>query len=174
MNVENQLYVKYYYYVSLIELRELNDKVFLAYDLGTTATKAVLISNNIEFIGSEVEQYETLYPKQGYAEHDPRDWWRTLVSSTKKLLQKTNITAENIAAITFSAQMQGLLPVDEQGTPLMNCMIWLDGRGIEYLHKVYPWPRVLGYNPFRLFLKFLRITGGAPGLAGKDVIPRII
>jgi xylulokinase len=152
----------------------LSEKYFLAYDLGTTATKAVLISKNIEFIDSEVEQYETLYPNQGYAEHDPQDWWRTLVSTTKRLLTKAGITPDQIAAITFSSQMQGVLPVDEQGIPLMNCMIWLDGRGVEFLHKVYPRPRVLGYNPFRLFLKFLRITGGAPGLAGKDVIPKII
>ncbi|MFX0085532.1 MAG: FGGY-family carbohydrate kinase [Candidatus Hodarchaeota archaeon] len=152
----------------------MNDKVFLAYDLGTTATKAVLVSNNIEFINSDVAEYETLYPKQGYVEHDPQDWWRTVVSTTKALMQKANISPEDISAITFSSQMQGVLPVDKQGTPLMNCMIWLDSRGIEYLHKVYPWPRVMGYNPYRLFLKFLRITGGGPGLAGKDVIPKII
>ena len=117
-------------------MMNLNEKYFLAYDLGTTATKAVLISKNIEFIDSEVEQYETLYPNQGYAEHDPQDWWRTLVSTTKRLLVKTGITPEQIAAITFSSQMQGVLPVDEQGTPLMNCMIWLDGRGAEFLHRI--------------------------------------
>ena len=64
----------------------MSGKKFLAYDLGTTATKAVLISNDIKFIDSEVEQYQTLFPKQGYAEHQPSDWWNTLVSTTRKLL----------------------------------------------------------------------------------------
>jgi len=151
----------------------MSEKIFLTYDLGTSSTKAVFITNNIEIIDSEVAQYETLYPKKGYAEHNPQDWWRTLALTTKKLIEKTNIKPESIAALAFSSQMQGVLPVDEQGTPLMNCIIWLDGRGIEVLHKVYPRPRILGYNPLRIW-KFLRITGGAPGLAGKDVIPRIL
>ncbi|MHA1973671.1 MAG: xylulokinase [Candidatus Hodarchaeales archaeon] len=152
----------------------MSDKKFLAFDLGTTATKACLVSDNIEFVDSEVEEYKTLFPKQGYAEHNPEDWLRTLISATKRLLEKTGTKAEEIAAITFSSQMQGLLPVDKDIRPLMNCMIWLDVRGAEVIKKLWPWPRVMGYNPFRLFLKFLKITGGAPGLSGKDQIPKII
>ena len=152
----------------------MSDKKFLAYDLGTTATKAVLVSNEVEFIDSAVEEFKTLYPQHGYAEHDPEDWWRTVVSTTKILLEKTSTSPDDIAAMTFCSQMQGLLPVEKDGTPLMNSMIWLDARGAKYLNKVFPWPRVMGYNPFRLFLKFLRITGGSPGLAGKDQIPKIL
>lgn len=152
----------------------MTDKALLTYDLGTRATKAVLISNECEFIDSAVEEYETIFPQPGYAEHDPNDWWRTLVSATQTLLNKTSISPNSIASLTFSSQMQGLLPVDENGTPLMNCMIWLDARGAEFLKKVWPWPRVMGYSPYRLFRKFLRITGGAPGLAGKDQIPKIL
>ncbi|MHA2155602.1 MAG: xylulokinase [Candidatus Hodarchaeales archaeon] len=149
-------------------------KKFLAYDLGTTSTKAVLISNEIEFIDSSVMDYRTLYPKAGYAEHNPEDWWRTLTHTTRELMKKTNTNPSEINAITFSSQMQGCLPVDKSGTPLMNCMIWLDGRGAEMMSKLWPWPRIMGYNPYRLFRKFLKITGGSPGLAGKDVIPKIL
>ncbi|MFX0013738.1 MAG: FGGY-family carbohydrate kinase [Promethearchaeota archaeon] len=152
----------------------MTERKFLAYDLGTTATKAVLISNQIEFIDSSVEEYKTYFPQLGYAEHNPEDWWRTIVSTTKKLLEKTSTPPDEIGALTFCSQMQGLTPVDEQGTPLMNCMIWLDARGSEYLYKLWPWPRVMGYSPYRLFLKFLKITGGAPGLTGKDQIPKIL
>ncbi|UCE13882.1 MAG: FGGY-family carbohydrate kinase [Candidatus Heimdallarchaeota archaeon] len=152
----------------------MTDKKFLAYDLGTTATKAVLISNDIQFIDSAVEEYKTYFPQLGYVEHDPKDWWRTIVSTTKTLLEKTSTHPDEIAAVTFCSQMQGLTPVDAQGNPLMNCMIWLDARGAEYLKKLWPWPRVMGYSPYRLFRKFLKITGGAPGLTGKDQIPKIL
>ena len=150
----------------------MNEKKILAYDLGTTATKAVLVSSKMELIDSAVEEFSTLYPQQGYAEHNPKDWWRTLVSTTRTVLKKTQTPADEIIALTFCSQTQGLLPVDKNGTPLMNCMIWLDARGAEYLHKVYPWPRVMGYSPLRIW-KFLRVTGGAPGLTGKDQIPKI-
>ena len=152
----------------------MTDTKFLAYDLGTTATKAVLISNDIKFLNSSVEDYQTYFPQPGHAEHDPKDWWRTLISTTRNLLSKTDTNPSEIAAITFSSQMQGLLPIDKDGNPLMRCMIWLDGRGAEMIHKLWPWPRVMGYSPYRLFRKFLKITGGAPGLAGKDIIPKIL
>ena len=157
-----------------MKLIDLTEKKFLTYDLGTTATKAVLISNKVEIIGSEIEEYKTYFPQLGYAEHNPEDWWRTIVSTTKTLLEKTNTLPDDIGALTFCSQMQGLTPVDEQGTPLMNCMIWMDARGAEYLKKLWPWPRVMGYSPYRLFRKFLKITGGAPGLTGKDQIPKIL
>ncbi|MHA2215168.1 MAG: xylulokinase [Candidatus Hodarchaeales archaeon] len=149
-------------------------KKFLTYDLGTTSTKAVLLSNDVKIIDFSVEDYKTYYPKPGYAVHDPKDWWRTLVNTTNDLLAKTSTNPSEIGAITFSSQMQGLLPVDKEGRPLMNCMIWLDGRGAEMLSKLWPWPRVMGYSPYRLFWKFLRITGGAPSLTGKDVIPKYL
>ncbi|MCK4849579.1 MAG: xylulokinase, partial [Candidatus Heimdallarchaeota archaeon] len=87
-------------------------KKFLAYDLGTTSTKAVLISNDIKIIDASVEDYKTHFPKPGYAEHDPDDWWRTLVTTTKRLMSKTNTSPDDLAAISFSSQMQGLLPID--------------------------------------------------------------
>ena len=149
-------------------------KKFMAYDLGTTSTKAVLVSNDVEIIDSSVEDYKTYFPKPVYAEHDPQDWWRTLVKTTNDLLAKTSTNPSDIGAITFSSQMQGFLPVDKEGNPLMRCMIWLDGRGAEMLPSLWPWPRVMGYNPYRLFRKFLRITGGSPGLAGKDIIPKFL
>ena len=152
----------------------MKDEYIIAYDLGTTSTKAVLISDDVKIVASSVEDYETYFPKPGYAEHDPEDWWNTLKSTTKDLLNKTNVQASQIKAITFSSQMQGLLPVDASGIPLMRCIIWMDGRGAEMLSKLWPWPRIMGYNIYRLFRKFLRITGGSPGLAGKDQIPKIL
>ena len=119
------------------------EKKFMSYDLGTTSTKAVLVSNDVEIIDSSVEDYKTYFPKPGYAEHDPKDWWNTLVNTTRDVLSKTGVNASEISAITFSSQMQGLLPVDKEGNPLMNCMIWLDGRGSEVMSKLWPWPRVM-------------------------------
>lgn len=34
-------------------------------------------------------------------------------------------------AVSFSAQMQGCLPVDEQGNPLRNSIIWADHRAVK-------------------------------------------
>ncbi len=70
--------------------------------------------------------------------------------------------------------MAGTLPVDEEGTPLMPCMIWLDTRASEQAEDIWSGLfKISGYNVFNL-AEFLWITGGAPGKAGKDPISRIL
>ena len=73
-------------------------KKFLTYDLGTTSTKAVLLSNDVKIIDSSVEDYKTHFPKPGYAEHDPQDWWKTLVNTTNDLLSKTSTDPSEVPA----------------------------------------------------------------------------
>lgn len=61
-------------------------------------------------------------------EQDPEDWWKAICTSTKKLIQKANIKAEDICCITFSAQMSRCLPVDNNCKPLRKSLIWADLR----------------------------------------------
>lgn len=151
-----------------------SSQYIIAHDMGTSTNKAVLVSENGEIIDLVKKEYEVIYPKKGYAEQNPEDWWDAVATTTKQLIDQTSIDPDQIAAITFSTQMQGLLPVNREGEPLMNSMIWLDSRGSEVLNKLYPGPfKLMGYN-IRRILKFLRITGGAPGLTGKDQIPKIL
>ncbi|MFX0195125.1 MAG: FGGY-family carbohydrate kinase [Candidatus Hodarchaeota archaeon] len=150
-----------------------SQQFIIAHDLGTSTNKALLISELGEIIAFVKTEYEVLYPKPGYAEQNPIDWWEAVASTTKQLLDKTEIDQDQVTALTFSSQMQGLLPVDQDGEPLMNSMIWLDARGAEVLHKLWKGPfKFMGYNLLRL-RKFLSVTGGSPGLTGKDQIPKI-
>lgn len=70
--------------------------------------------------------------------------------------------------------MSGTIPVDEEGTPLMPCMTWLDTRASGQAEDlVGGFFEVSGYNIFDL-AEFLWITGGGPGRAGKDPISKIL
>ncbi len=102
----------------------------LAHDLGTSGDKAVLFdSTTLEIVGEEVTTYPTHHPKDGWVEHDSNNWWEAVCQSTKSLIRKTNIQAEQIAAISFSGIMNSCLPVDKEGIPLRKAMIWCDQRG---------------------------------------------
>ncbi|MFX0064361.1 MAG: FGGY-family carbohydrate kinase [Candidatus Hermodarchaeota archaeon] len=144
----------------------------IAHDLGTSANKAVLVDEDGKIHDFVKTEYEVLYPKPGYAEQDPKMWWKAISTTTKQLLEKTKLDQEQVAAVTFSSQMQGLLPINKDHEPLMNSMIWLDQRGAEVLNQLWTGIKVMGYSPLKIW-RFLRITGGSPGLAGKDQIPKI-
>jgi xylulokinase len=150
-------------------------KYIVAHDVGTSGSKGTLIDYNLNIRAAQSHEYEILFPRRSYAEQNPEDWWEAIVTTTRALLEENHVSPEDIAAIVFSAQMAGVLPVDEQGTPLMNCMTWLDSRAAEQAKRIIGKGllRVSGYSLIPLF-QFLRITGGSPGKAGKDAISKIV
>jgi len=150
------------------------EKFIIAHDMGTSADKAILVTIYGEIIDSVTEDYPLYHPQSGYAEQNPDDWWNAIGLTTRIVLQKNNIDPSDVVGITFSSQMQCIIPVSKEGTPLTRGMTWLDGRSADLMReKLWTPPRVMGYNIFRL-IKFLRITGGSPGHTGKDQIGKIL
>ena len=152
----------------------MGEKYILAHDMGTSGNKAILITVHGEIIATTKEKYPLYYPKPGFAEHDPLEWWDAICNTTRRLLKETSIKPEEVVGITMSSMMQTLIPVDHQGNPLTRAMTWLDVRSAEILsRKLWTPPRIIGYNIFKL-LRFLIITGGTPGHTGKDQIGEIL
>ncbi len=150
------------------------DKYIIAHDMGTSGDKAVLVSIHGEIIDSARETYGLYHPNPGYAEQHAVEWWEAVCKTTRRVMQKTGIGPEQVAGMTFSSQVMSLVVLDHDGRPLIPVMTWLDTRGARVLKKqVWKPPRIMGYNIFNL-LRFLRITGGAPGHTGKDQIAKIL
>lgn len=103
----------------------------LAYDLGTTGTKAVLVHYDRGIIQTFFVPYKTRYPAPTWAEQDPNDWWRAVVLSTQGLLQNAKLSADKIACVVFSGQMMGCVPLSRDGTPLRDAIIWADQRAVN-------------------------------------------
>ncbi len=106
-------------------------KYILAHDLGTSGNKATLYDFEGKLQSSVVYAYDTFYPGPGCVEQDPEDWWKAVCISTRQLIEKAGISKNDIACITFSAQMMGCLLVDREGIPLGNSIIWADTRAIK-------------------------------------------
>ncbi len=102
----------------------------LAHDLGTTGNKANLFDDQGQLIASHTEQYAVDYAQAGWAEQDPLAWWQAVTTSTRALLAATRSDPADIAAVTFSGQMMGIVPIDAQGQPLRPAIIWADQRAV--------------------------------------------
>jgi xylulokinase len=105
--------------------------LILAHDLGTTGDKATLIDTEGRLIASAFHGYDTAYPETGWAEQNPTDWWEAFRLTTIRLLRESRVEPARIAAVSFSGQMMGCLPVDRAGRPLRNAIIWADQRGLR-------------------------------------------
>lgn len=101
-------------------------RFLLAHDIGTSGNKASLFSENGELIASTVVGYDVEYKAGNIAQQNPEDWWNAVCVSTKEITKDIDI--KQIAAVSFSAQMQCCLVVDKEGNPLYPAMIWADQR----------------------------------------------
>ncbi len=103
-------------------------RYILVHDLGTSGNKATLFNTEGEIINSEVIAYETIYHDDVYVEQNPEDWWDAVIKSTKRLVQ--GIDTKDIAAISFSGHMQGMVCIGHEGELLYNSLIWMDQRAV--------------------------------------------
>lgn len=103
----------------------------LAHDLGTSGNKATLYRSDGTLAASVVVSYETSYPHPGWVEQNPEDWWHAVCTSTRKLLEKSQVRPKEVACVSFSAQMMGCLLVDKEGTPLRPMITWADIRAAK-------------------------------------------
>ena len=103
-------------------------RLILAHDLGTTGNKANLFDADGTLLGSAFAPYATAYPRPNWAEQNPEDWWQALCTTTRRLLSETGADPGAIAAVVFSGQMMGCVPIGRDGRPLRSCIIWADQR----------------------------------------------
>ena len=102
----------------------------LGIDIGTYETKGVLVDAAGTIHAQAARGHKLLVPQPGWAEHRPeQDWWGDFVQVTRALLKQSGIDSTEIRCVACSAIGPCMLPVDSEGTPLMNGVLYgVDGR----------------------------------------------
>ncbi len=149
------------------------EKYILTIDLGTSGSKTALANIYGEIIDFDFQAVPLHHLEHGGVEQDPDDWWNAIMTTSKNLLNKELVPREDIVAVCASTQWSGTVPVDRDGNHLMNAIIWMDMRGEKAVNRLVDGPvKIEGYD-VRKLITWLRLTGGAPGLSGKDPIGHI-
>lgn len=102
---------------------------FLGIDVGTGGTRALVIDERGKVIASASSEHENFAsPQPGWAEQDPRDWWRACGAAVKQALQTSGLRADDIACVGFSGQMHGAVLLDSTDEVVRPAIIWCDQR----------------------------------------------
>lgn len=146
----------------------LDTQYILAVDLGTSGCKTGLVSLDGTVAGWAFRAVRLRMKPGNTVEQSPSDWWAALVATTRQVLAETAIPPESVRAVCCSCQGEGTVPVDRQGRALMNALLWQDMRGARHIQRHVRGPfNVMGYDALML-MRWVRLTGGAPSLSGKD------
>ncbi|MBF9032627.1 carbohydrate kinase [Rhodobacterales bacterium HKCCE2091] len=97
----------------------------LGIDIGTYETKGVLVDESGKVVAEARHGHEMIVPRPGWAEHRAEeDWWGDFVTVTKALLADGGVDPSEIVAVACSAIGPCMLPVDADGAPLMNGVLY--------------------------------------------------
>jgi xylulokinase len=130
----------------------MNKTYILSHDIGTSGTKSVLMDREGQIVDSRTVSYETCFPHHGFAEQDPQDWWKAIISNTRTITSQL-ASEVDIAAIGVSGHMTGLVAVDREGNPIMRGIIHSDFRAHREHEQV---KEIIGED------NLYRITGNIP------------
>src|ERR1700688_3746705 len=102
---------------------------FLGIDVGTGGTRALVIDEGGHVIASATEEHRPFAsPQIGWAEQDPRDWWRACGVAVHKALAQGRLRGDQISCVGLSGQMHGAVLLDEQARVVRPALIWCDVR----------------------------------------------
>ncbi len=113
----------------------------LGFDIGSSSIKAALVNAATgQVIGTASHpdrEMDIIAPQPDWAEQHPAVWWDAVCHATRKLLDKTQVAPDQIAAIGIAYQMHGLVAVDAQGEVLRPSIIWCDSRAVAIGDKAF-------------------------------------
>ena len=110
---------------------------YIGIDLGTSSVKMLLVAKNGEILNSVTREYPICYPKSGWSEQNPYDWYSATIDGLKELL--SSVDKATIKGISFGGQMHGLVILDEKDNVIRPAILWNDGRTqkqTDYLNEV--------------------------------------
>ena len=103
--------------------------MYLGIDLGTSSVKAVLADADGKIVDSQSAEYPVFYPKEGWSEQRPEDWYNGMIIILQTLGRRNELS--KIEGVSFCGQMHGLVLLDENDTVIRPALLWNDNRTIE-------------------------------------------
>lgn len=107
----------------------MTDKFIISIDIGTTVIKVGLFNTKGIMLGIEVCNQDLIFPGNNLVEQSPEGSWR-IISNLIKLMMK-NHNVNDVKAISLSVQRGTVIPLDQNGNPITNLIVWMDKRGMK-------------------------------------------
>ena len=111
--------------------------LYIGIDLGTSAVKLLLMDGEGTIRKIVSREYPLSFPRPGWSEQDPEDWWGAVVDGIRELT--ADCDKSRVAGIGAGGQMHGLVALDKDDKVLRPAILWNDGRTagqVDWLNRV--------------------------------------
>ena len=148
------------------------ERFVLAVDLGTGGPKVGLVSLVGQVAWQDHITVKTRWLDGGGAVQDAEEWWEIVADATRLAVASKTVAPDQVVAVSVTGQWASTVPVDAEGRPVSDCVMWMDTRGGRRAHEAVGGP-VGGYSPSAL-ATWIRRSGVPPSTAGDDSLGHML
>ncbi|WP_447402741.1 glycerol kinase GlpK [Lysinibacillus sp. fkY74-1] len=97
----------------------------LAIDQGTTSSRAILFNKKGEINHVAQKEFQQIFPKAGWVEHNANEIWGSVLSVIATVLTESGHDASEVHAIGITNQRETTVVWDKHtGQPIYNAIVW--------------------------------------------------
>ena len=101
----------------------------LAIDAGTTGVTVLVVDEDGGVAARGYREFPQSFPRPGWVEHDPEDWWTATLAAAGEALEAAGIGAPDVAAIGITNQRETTVLWDRATlAPVHPAIVWQDRR----------------------------------------------
>ena len=105
----------------------------LSIDQGTTSSRAIIFNEKAQLITQAQQEFEQIFPNDGWVEHRANDILESVLSTCKQALKLAGLGADQISTIGITNQRETTLVWDKNsGEAIYNAIVWQDRRTHAY------------------------------------------
>lgn len=146
------------------------EKFYIGIDIGTTATKAVCFNIKGKVVRQNTKEYPIYHSKDNWSTQNPEEILTTVLQCLQDIT-----TGIHPQFISFSAAMQSVLIVKQDGLPISDALLWADNRALSIAKKLkntklgtdFYQKTGIPIHPFSPFTKMLWWTENAAPLVAR-------
>lgn len=105
-------------------------------DVGTSSMRGILYTNQGEKRFTRQISYSPLYLGEGCVEQEPAVWDNAMTQIMRACAKRAEEEREEIDAIALTAQRSSVIPMDKDGYPLGNAVMWQDKRNLGVVEEL--------------------------------------
>src|SRR5687768_6173441 len=110
--------------------------VFLGVDIGTSGTKTLAVDQSSKILASASAEYPVAYPKPGWSEQNPEDWWQASAATIQQVLRDGKIDPKSVKGVGLSGQMHGSVFLDASNQVIRPALLWNDQRTTDECEEI--------------------------------------
>jgi xylulokinase len=111
-------------------------KYLAGIDVGTSGVKCIIVGEDGHLAASQTRSYPVYTPVDGWSEQNPADWWAGTCEAMKATIEQSGVAAADIAGLSFSGQMHGLVALDAYDKVIRPAILWNDQRTAKECEEI--------------------------------------